>query len=127
MEFKLLPRETVIIAKNSEQLINWYVDNLNFSIVHNNLDIKYCYLKTDSGINIAITQDMGNKSVSKRIGNKVILQFCTNNLKELFKSVKKNGGSVVFGPSYDEEGEYWYGSIADPEGNEIWFVDQNCP
>ena len=38
-----------------------------------------------------------------------------------------NGGSVVFGPSYDEEGEYWYGSIADPEGNEIWFVDQNCP
>ena len=129
MEIKILPRETVLLAKNHQLLINWYINNLNFKIINNNSDIKYCNLETDSGIKIGIAdmEQMGNENYSKRIMNTVILQICTNDLKKLFKKIKNNGGSVLFGPSYDEGDKYWYGSITDIEGNEIWVVDENCP
>jgi len=129
MEIKILPRETVLLAKNHQLLINWYINNLNFKIINNNSDIKYCNLETDSGIKIGIAdmEQMGNENYSKRIMNTVILQICTNDLKKLFKRIKNNGDSVLFGPSYDEGDKYWYGSITDIEGNEIWVVDENCP
>ena len=129
MEIKILPRETVLLAKNHQLLIDWYINNLNFKIINNNSDIKYCNLETDSGIKIGIAdmEQMGNENYSKRIMNTVILQICTNDLKKLFKRIKNNGGSVLFGPSYDEGDKYWYGSITDIEGNEIWVVDENCP
>ena len=129
MEIKILPRETVLVAKNYQSLIDWYINNLNFKIINNFPDIKYCYLETDSGIKIGIAdmEELGNKNYSKRIMNTVILQICTNDLKSLFKKIKKNGGSVLFGPSFDEGDKYWYGSFTDIEGNEIWVVDENCP
>ena len=129
MDVKILPRETVLVAKNYQSLIDWYVDNLNFKIVYNNLDIKYCSLETDSGIKIGIAEmkSLGNESYSKRIMNTVILQIATNDLKILFKKIKNNGGSILFDPSYDEGDKYWYGSVTDSEGNEIWVIDENCP
>ena len=129
MEIKILPRETVLLAKNHQLLINWYINNLNFKIINNNSDIKYCNLETDSGIKIGIAdmEQMGNENYSKRIMNTVILQICTNDLKKIFKRIKNNGGSVLFGPSYDEGDKYWYGSVTDIEGNEIWVIDENCP
>jgi len=134
MNIKILPRETVIVAKNYQSLIDWYINNLNFKIINNFPDIKYCYLETDSGIKIGIA-DMeelikstpANKPLSKRVMNTVILQICTNDLKSLFKKIKNNGGSVLFGPSYDEGDKFWFGSFTDIEGNEIWVVDENCP
>ncbi|SVA84492.1 uncharacterized protein METZ01_LOCUS137346, partial [marine metagenome] len=86
MEIKILPRETVLLAKNHQLLINWYINNLNFKIINNNSDIKYCNLETDSGIKIGIAdmEQMGNENYSKRIMNTVILQICTNDLKKLF-------------------------------------------
>ena len=129
MNIKILPREIVLVAKNHQSLIDWYVNNLNFKIVYNNLDIKYCSLATDSGIKIGIAdmESLDNESYSKRIMNTVILQIATNNLKKLFKKIKNNGGSILFGPSYDEGDKYWYGSVTDIEGNEIWVIDENCP
>ena len=129
MDIKILPRETVVVAKNYQSLIDWYVDNLNFKIVYNNLDIKYCSLATDSGIKIGIAdmESLGNENYSKRIQNTVILQIATNDLEILFKKVKNNGGSILFGPLYDEGDKYWYGSVTDIEGNEIWVIDENCP
>ena len=129
MDIKILPREIVLVAKNHQSLIDWYINNLNFKIVYNNLDIKYCSLATDSGIKIGIAdmESLGNESYSKRIMNTVILQIATNDLKKLFKKIKNNGGSVLFGPSYDEGDKFWFGSFTDIEGNEIWVVDENCP
>ena len=129
MDIKILQRETVIVAKNYQSLIDWYINNLNFKLVYNNLDIKYCSLKTDSGIEIGIADmdSLNNKNYSKRIQNTVILQIATNDLKILFNKIKNNGGSILFGPSYDIGDKYWYGSIADSEGNEIWVIDENCP
>ena len=87
MDIKILPRETVVVAKNYQSLIDWYVDNLNFKIVYNNLAIKYCSIETDSGIKIGIAdmEELGNKNYSKRIMNTVILQICTNDLKNYLK------------------------------------------
>ena len=34
MDIKIFPRETVIVAKNYQSLIDWYIDNLNFKIVN---------------------------------------------------------------------------------------------
>ena len=129
MKIKILPRETVLVAKNYQSLIDWYVNNLNFKIVYNNLDIQYCSLATDSGIKIGIAEmkSLGNENYSKRIMNTVILQIATNDLENLFKKIKTNGGSILFGPSYDEGDKYWYGSFTDSEGNEIWVIDENCP
>ena len=129
MDIKILPKETVIVAKSFQSLIDWYVDNLNFKIVYNNLDIKYCSLETDSGIKIGIAdmESLGNENYSKRIQNTVILQIATNDLAILFKKIKNNGGSILFGPSYDKGDKYWYGSVTDNEGNEIWVIDENCP
>ena len=91
MEIKISPRETVLVAKNHQSLIDWYINNLNFKIINNFPDIKYCYLETDSGIKIGIAdmEELGNKNYSKRIMNTVILQICTNDLKSLFKKIKK--------------------------------------
>ena len=129
MDIKILPRETVIVAKNYQLLIDWYINNLNFKIVYYNLNIKYCSLKTDSDIEIEIADmdRLENENYSKRIQNTVILQIATNDLEILFKKIKNNGGSILFGPSYDEGDKYWYGSVADSEGNEIWVIDENCP
>ena len=129
MNIKILPREIVLVAKNHQSLIDWYVNNLDFKIVYNNIDIKYCSLATDSGIKIGIAdmESLGNESYSKRLMNTVILQIATNDLKKLFKKIKSNGGSILFGPSYDEGDKYWYGSVTDIEGNEIWVIDENCP
>ena len=129
MDFKILPREIVLVAKNHQSLIDWYVNNLNFKIVYNNLDIQYCSLATDSGIKIGIAdmESLGNENYSKRIMNTVILQIATNDLDILFNKIKNNGGSILFGPSYDEGDKYWYGSVTDIEGNEIWVIDENCP
>ena len=129
MNIKILPRETVIVAKDYQSLIDWYIDNLNFKIVYNNYDIKYCSLKTDSGIEIGIADmaSLGNKNYSKKIQNTIILQIATNDLELFLKKIKNNSGSIFFGPSYDKGDNYWYGSIADSEGNEIWVIDENCP
>ena len=129
MDIKILPREIVLVAKNHQSLIDWYVDNLNFKIVYNNLDIKYCSLETDSSIKIEIAdmKSLENENYSKRIMNTIILQIATNDLQKLFKKIKNNGGSILFGPSYDEGDKYWYGSVTDIEGNEIWVIDENCP
>ena len=92
MKIKILPRETVLIAKNYQLLMDWYIDNLNFKIIYNNLDIKYCSLATDSGIKIGIAdmESLGNENYSKRIQNTVILQIATNDLDILFKKIKNN-------------------------------------
>ena len=72
-------------------------------------------------------ESLGNENYSKRIQNTVILQIATNDLDILFKKIKSNGGTILFGPSYDDGDEYWYGSISDKEDNEIWVIDENCP
>jgi predicted enzyme related to lactoylglutathione lyase len=57
----------------------------------------------------------------------VLMQIEVDDVRAFFAHVEAKGGSVRFGPSLDEKDGFWYGGIADPEGNPIWVVDSLCP
>ena len=57
----------------------------------------------------------------------IVLQFEVDDLPAFIESFKERGGTVIFGPSFDKDDGFWYGAIADLEGNQIWLVDKNCP
>ena len=125
----LKPRETVILADDYSALVAWYRDVLGFKVVRDFAeDYHYCNLETDSGIRIGIgsAKEMGVEPTD-RSQNTVVQQFEVKSVEEFFTHLKQNGGAVVFGPSFDEKGRFWYGGFSDPEGNPCWVVDENCP
>ncbi len=125
----LRPRETVIIAEDFNTLMSWYRDALGFKITRLfEDDYHYVNLESETGIQIgiALASEMGVEP-SDRSKNTVLMQFEVDDLKEFFEHLKSAGGTVTFGPSFDEKGGFWYGGFNDPEGNPIWVVDKNCP
>ena len=85
-------------------------------------------MKTPSGITISIASavEMGVEPTDRSL-NTVVLQFEVDDLAEFFAHLEQAGGAITFGPSFDKNGEFWFGGFSDPEGNPIWVVDKNCP
>jgi hypothetical protein len=54
--------------------------------------------------------------------NTTFPQFVTDDVDGLMAHVIAIGGSAVFGPSYAEDGAYWYGAFADIDSNQAWVV-----
>jgi len=128
-KISIKPREIVILAENFDKLVNWYINILGFKELNRyKEDYFYSYLATKTGIKIGIAElkQMGVDNPNRR-KNTLILQIEVDDVNELFEYLKDKGGSVLFGPSFDEKDKYWYGSFTDLEGNEIWVVDTNCP
>ncbi|MDP7028619.1 MAG: hypothetical protein QF733_00170 [Phycisphaerales bacterium] len=48
-------------------------------------------------------------------------------MRAFLKHVSAAGGTTTFGPSFDEQDGFWFGGLADPEGNRWWVVDAACP
>ena len=122
------PREPVIMAENWNAMVEWYERVLGFKQTYRVEDeYHYCNLETESGVKIGIAdaQEM-NVTIRQRSSNTVLLQFDVPDVKEFFEHIKTNGGTAVFGPSFDEVGKFWFGGIEDLEGNPIWIVDENC-
>ncbi|MEM7168451.1 MAG: VOC family protein [Planctomycetota bacterium] len=123
------PRETVILAADFDALVRWYQEALGFAVTQRIEDgFHYCHMQTDSGIRIGIAaaQEMGVKSVD-RANNSVVLQLEVDDLREFFTQVQQRGAAITGGPNFNQADSFWFGAIADPEGNPIWVVDQNCP
>jgi len=126
---EIRPRETVILATDFDALVAWYRDGLGFAVTDLfEDDFHYCSLETPSGIKVGIASaaEMGVEPVD-RSKNTVILQFEVDDLAEFFAHLEQAGGAITFGPSFDKNGEFWFGGFSDPEGNPIWVVDKNCP
>ncbi len=126
---KLKPREIVILAEDYDALVSWHVDVLGFRIVKQFSDgYRYANLETESGIRVGIApaKEVG-VTPSDRVNNTVLLQIEVADVRTFFEYLQEEGGAVTFGPSFDQAGGFWYGGIADPEGNPIWVVDENCP
>ena len=122
-------RETVILASDVSALVNWYRDALGFAVTSLfEDDYHYCTLETPSGIKIGIASaaEMEVEPTDRSL-NTVVLQFEVDDLKEFFTHLEEAGGTITFGPSFDKNGEFWFGGFSDPEGNPIWIVDKNCP
>ena len=122
-------RETVILAAGFSELVAWYRDVLGFSVVNLFEDgFHYCNLETPSGIKIGIAdaQEMGVVPGDRR-NNTVVLQFEVDDVRELFAHLKQTGASINNEPTFNKQDGFWFGAIADPEGNPYWVVDKNCP
>lgn len=122
------PREPVIMAEKWSALVDWYINVLGFIQTYRvEDDYHYVNLETASGIKIGIADatEMGVK-IRERASNTVVLQFDVPDVKAFFEHIETNGGTKVFGPSFDEKGQFWFGGIEDLEGNPIWIVDENC-
>jgi len=126
---ELRPREIVILAEDYETLVAWYRDVLGFKVIQEFTEgYHYCNLETESGIRIGIApaQDV-DVQPSNRASNTTLLQVEVDDVKALFKHLQDFGGTVTFGPTFDENGGFWFGGFEDLEGNPIWVVDSNCP
>ena len=129
MPMEIRPREPVLLAKDFDKLVAFYSEGLGFTVVQR-FDEGYHYanLKTGTGIRlgIGVLDETGIEPID-RSRNTVVLQVEVDDVKAFFSLVKARGGSVLFGPSLDENDGFWFGGFADPEGNPWWVVDVNCP
>ncbi len=115
---------TVVLADNYKKLVAWYQKTLQMKkklVVTEGFDWTEL---ARPGLRIGITpaKQMGKKLPKKR-ANAVLLHLVTRDVRGLLKRVKKCGGQIPFGPTYDEKGKYWYGAFHDIEGNDVWVID----
>ncbi len=122
------PRELVILAEDRKALVKWYIERLGFEVVAHHEKEAYSNLETKSGVQIGIgsLSAMEIEAASPRT-NAVIMQIEVEDVPGFFADLKASGDTIVFGPDESKADGYWYGAIADPEGNQIWVVDPNCP
>ena len=128
-------REPVVLADDFDALVTWYRDALGLAVVQRIEEpFHYAILegapdsRTGSGfrVGIAAAAEMG---VSARTGapGTVALQCEVDDLPAWFEALRTRGVEITGGPSHDAAGGFWFGSLADGEGNAIWVVDANCP
>jgi len=126
---KISPRESVIFAEDFQAMKSWYQDVLGFKVtLLAEEDYHFASLENDEGVRIGIAdaKEMGIIP-QDRSNNSVVLQFEVSDVKIFFAYLQEKGGSVTFGPSFDEKGGFWFGGFHDLEGNPFWVVDENCP
>lgn len=122
-------RESVILAEDYEGLVAWYQAALGFRVLQQFSEgYSYANLATETGIQIGIgsLKEMGNEAPNRGT-NTVLLQVEVDDVAAFFEHLAAHAGEVLFGPSFDEKGGFWFGGFADPEGNPWWVVDKNCP
>jgi len=126
---RIEPREVVVLVDDFDAAVAWYADVLGFRETARFTEAHhYANLETESGIRIGIAPAAeAGVAPEDRRNNNVILQIATPDVKALLARLRERGETVLFGPSYDEFGRFWYGAFADLEGNPIWVVDGNCP
>ena len=121
---KLQLMNAVVMAEDYEKLRDWYVETLDLEVQEEWTEhFHYAELVREGKlvIGIADAKEMGVEPGERR-RQAVVAQFNVDDVKAFLARVKDAGGEVPFGPSYDENEDFWFGGFADIEGNPSWVV-----
>lgn len=72
-------------------------------------------------VGIASAREMGVKPSTPRT-NAIMPQLQVEDAKAFLEELQAKGETVVFGPSFEEREEFWFGGFEDVEGNPVWVV-----
>ena len=125
MDISLL--NAVILAHDYNKLVEWYKKTFDLEIGTSVKDeYHYTELRKSDKFVIAIgdAKEMGVTPSEPR-NNTMIAQLSVSDITSAFEEIRKNGGKILFGPSYDEKWKFHYGGFDDIEGNQLWVVQNN--
>lgn len=130
---EIRPREIVIMACDYDALVAWYCDVLGFERVREVTDaFHHANLKSSGGVRIGIAdaKEMGvplEMQDGTSDAQSVVPQIEVTDVTAFLHHVERDGGRITGGPSLDKDDGFWFGSFADPQGNQWWVVDGKCP
>ena len=118
---KLALLNAVILAEDYEKVRDWWIRYLDLELKQEWTE-KYHYaeLVRDGRfvVGIASAAEMGAKLTTPRT-NAVVPQLQVEDAKAFLEDLKAKGGTVVFGPSFDDDEKFWFGGFEDVEGNPL--------
>ena len=117
------PRELVLLARDFNRLVDWYVATLGFGVVQRIEDLPYANLETEGGLRIGIGSappDIPSAECT------IVPQLETTDVPALLQKIQAAGGRID-GPMRDPQHGFLFGSFQDPERNTWWVVDDRCP
>lgn len=112
----------VVFAENYKELIQWYLDVFSLEIlVQKTGDYNYTELGSENKVLIGITpgSEVSHQPNNPR-NNACVMQLDVSDIKELLTKAKDLGGKILFGPTLEEQSQFYFGAISDIEGNQIW-------
>ena len=122
-ELPVRPRETVLLARDFNRLVDWYVEALGFRVLSLSEDLPYAGLETDGGVRLGIG---GAPPDLPPTESTIVPQIETTDVTALLRRIQARGGRVD-GPLLDPDHGFLFGSFQDPERNTWWVVDGRCP
>lgn len=121
---KLSLLNAVIQAEDYEKVRDWWIEKIALELKQEWTE-KYHYAELVSDgefvVGIASAKEMGVTPSTPRT-NAVMPQLQVEDAKAFLEELRAKGGTIVFGPSFDEDEKFWYGGFEDVEGNPVWVV-----
>jgi len=124
MEVRLL--NVVVLCDDFEAQVEWYKNVFELKELMNESGAyNYIELGHNQHVIVGLTpaKEMKHQPAKPR-NNSTLLQITVKEMETLFKKVKANSGTVLFGPSLEEKHNFKYGAITDLEGNQIWVIEE---
>ncbi len=123
MDIQLI--NTVILAENYDKLVKWYKETMELDIkLQVDKDYHYTDLAKNNKLIVGIcpASEMKHNPTAPR-NNSTVLQISVDDIESLLHKVAENGGSIIFGPAVDKNDGFKYGGFRDPEGNDVWVME----
>ena len=112
----------VMAVQNYEECIAWYQEAFDLEVIHQVTgDYSYTELGQDGQNIVGLTpaSELNHTPTTPR-NNSCVLQVQVEDIYALYQTIKRLKTEIRFGPTAEEGTNFLYGSISDPEGNEIW-------
>ena len=117
------PRELVLLARDFNRLVDWYVQTLGFKVVNRIDELPYANLETEGGVRLGIGSAPPDIPPAE---STIVPQLETTDVTALLKIIQAAGGRID-GPMQDPQHGFLFGSFQDLERNTWWVVDNRCP